>query len=548
MIKKILAGALMALMAISGFAADIVKGDNGLFGLMVTEKGQSKWIVKPKYVNMHRNSTDGSYFVYGNNRKWGLISANGTEIVPCKYNKIAEVNEVYQHSYNPNATKQYASFTLTRDYGPYIREYVEKKVNAWQKKNEFENSEEYMARVNEANRNEVIHQAVAEVCEECIMKIQDKKLDMSILDYDADHETYLVETPLGNLIVPVSRQNAQIFKQVFPQIATENTYDIVGGKVVVRSVVFSYNNKTLATFSDRERGLYSQADVSYEFEPIDIPVYAAKQTGYNIAGKKGNSDVDTNIPFFTGDKNDHTYALIIANERYNAEANVKFAHNDGNVFAEYVEKTLGVPKGNITVYRDASINQMRRGIDWLKDAGRAYNGDIKVILYYAGHGLPDEATKDAYLIPADGVGNSLKTLFPLKEFYKELGEIESEYTVLFLDACFTGSKRDDEMLSMARGVKLRHNEETPARNLIVFSAAQSGETAWGYDKKDHGMFTYFLLKKLQDSKGNVTLGDLADYITNQVKQCSFNENNRSQNPTVSASPDMLDEWQRLKLK
>lgn len=64
----------------------------------------------------------------------------------------------------------------------------------------------------------------------------------------------------------------------------------------------------------------------------------------------------------------------------------------------------------------------------------------------------------------------------------------------------------------------------------------------------HGMFTYFLLKKLQESKGNVTLGELSDYLTDEVGRNSFIKNNKMQTPTVNVASLLQDSWRGMKLK
>ena len=61
------------------------------------------------------------------------------------------------------------------------------------------------------------------------------------------------------------------------------------------------------------------------------------------------------------------------------------------------------------------------------------------------------------------------------------------------------------------------------------------------------MFTYFLLKKLQESKGDVTLGELGDYITNEVKRESLLNNNKIQTPAVIPATGMTG-WRGWKLK
>jgi hypothetical protein len=84
--------------------------------------------------------------------------------------------------------------------------------------------------------------------------------------------------------------------------------------------------------------------------------------------------------------------------------------------------------------------------------------------------------------------------------------------------------------------------------MIVLSAAQGDETAYPYKEKGHGLFTYFLLKKLQESKGNTTLGELADYITSEVGKTSIVINGKSQTPSASVSPSMIDSWRELEIK
>ena len=183
----------------------------------------------------------------------------------------------------------------------------------------------------------------------------------------------------------------------------------------------------------------------------------------------------------------------------------------------------------------------------IKEIASAFAGDIQVIFYYAGHGIPNEATKDAFLLPIDGDGMSTDACYSLKKLYGELGDLNARNTVVFLDACFSGSNRDGNMLASARGVALKPRKEAPKGNMIIFSAASDEETAFPYKEKGHGLFTYYLLKKLKESKGNVSLGELAEYIKTNVKQQSVVVNHKAQTPTVSAAPTMMETWQKLKL-
>ena len=54
--------------------------------------------------------------------------------------------------------------------------------------------------------------------------------------------------------------------------------------------------------------------------------------------------------------------------------------------------------------------------------------------------------------------------------------------------------------------------------MIIFSATNADETAHPYYDKSHGLFTYYLLKGLQESNGEATIGSLAEYIKDNVKK------------------------------
>lgn len=260
------------------------------------------------------------------------------------------------------------------------------------------------------------------------------------------------------------------------------------------------------------------------------------------------SDVDDNIPTITKVVNEKTFVLIIANENYQEVAKVPYTINDGEIFAEYCKKTLGIPDTNISFVKDATANNMKREVRWLTQVLEQYNGEAKAIVYYAGHGIPDESTKDAYLLPVDGYGDDPSTGYSLNDLYKNLNEVPSKSILVFLDACFSGANRDGGMLASARGVAIKAKPTAPVGNMVVFSAAQGDETAYPYKEKGHGLFTYYLLKKLQETKGDVTLGELNEYITDQVGKQSIVINRKSQTPTLTSSPVVGDAWRNWKLK
>lgn len=105
----------------------------------------------------------------------------------------------------------------------------------------------------------------------------------------------------------------------------------------------------------------------------------------------------------------------------------------------------------------------------------------------------------------------------------------------------------DGMLVAARGVAIKARSGMPQGNMVVFSAAQGDETAYPDYEEKHGMFTYYLLQKLQETEGNVTLQELGEYIIDNVRKKSV-INGKLQTPCVMASPTVGDAWKTCRLK
>lgn len=276
--------------------------------------------------------------------------------------------------------------------------------------------------------------------------------------------------------------------------------------------------------------------------------YTQKETKLSKFMKEHKGgDVDFDIPIADNVSN-HTFAVIISNEKYQMEKFVQYAENDGKAFAEYCKKTLGLPEKNVHFVTNATLNNIKHEIKWLQDVITVYNGDAKIIFYYAGHGIPDEQNKSAYLLPIDGYGSDVTTGYALEDLYKALGSLPSKSVTVFLDACFSGAKRDGEMLASARGVAIKVKQATPVGNIVVFSAAQGDETAYPYKEEEHGLFTYYLLKKLQETKGDVTLGELGDYIKTQVERQSIVINGKLQSPSIVSTATIANSWKKWTLK
>ena len=406
---------------------------------------------------------------------------------------------------------------------------------------------------------------------------------LTLSTYDADNQSYMISTgcSIGDILLPVPVAEAKKFKEKwndeFRRYAKLH-YVPSGDDMVLTSVTFEDAYGKTYTYDSNTKAQYAVTDINYNFKPVEIalsdeedvtytfdPVEVIKQSVVHtsapksVGGKKADvqrkkviagtlAEVDKNIPKNPANDSRNTFAVIIANEDYTQVQPVEFAANDGQTFAKYCTQTLGIPEKRVFTLINATYGEILDAMQKLKALGEAYNGDMNVIFYYAGHGIPDESTKDAYLLPVDANGRSSAACYSLKKLIEELGSLGARTTTVFIDACFSGAKRDKGMLISARGVAIKPRDFEPQGNVVVFSATQNDETAMPYRNKNHGLFTYYLLKKLQDSKGTTTVGELSDYVTDRVRKASVEVNGKAQTPTVRTPVALSDTWRTWQLK
>lgn len=250
----------------------------------------------------------------------------------------------------------------------------------------------------------------------------------------------------------------------------------------------------------------------------------------------------------------NVYALIIGNEDYksfqtglSSEQNVDFAISDAKLFKNICNNTLGVPIENIIYVENGSFVKMKQSINQIELICKNSVDKPTILFYYSGHGLPDEETKTPYLIPVDVSGSSMEFAISLPELYKSLTSYQSEKTIVFLDACFTGGARNSGLIA-SRGIRIVPKEESLKGNLVVFSSSSEKQSSKSYYDKRHGLFTYFLTQKLIESKGEVNLGELDEYLQRVVPIKSILINKTEQNPKTNISANILDEWKNWKIE
>ena len=459
---------------------------------------------------------------------------------------LSMTKEYPEFPYNSSPFARQNLRKIVKSFSYFAFDMVNSRMADWQKKKNYETAEQWRERVTSENREKKLNEVIANVRKNFIAAYTTNSLKGTLGVYDTDYGTYPVSIDgLGRIYAKVPAEDADLFKGYWNQIQLVPQYGVIDDQLALLSCEFKLGDKVYQSASS-----YSN-DGSNEFLANLPPLEFDLKGG--SAAKKANSQLevvdnalDINIPE-TNEENKKTFAVIIGNENYERVTKVQYALNDAKVFASYCRKTLGLPKDNIRIYRDATYGTMLSALDDIKSIASAFEGDLNVIFYYAGHGVPSESDKTAYLLPVDASGQHTEVCLSTKRLYDTLDGLHAKRVLVFMDACFSGAQRGEGMLASARGVALKVKQDAPKGNMVVFSAATGDETAYPYKEKGHGLFTYYLLKKLQDTKGDVTLGELSDYVNKEVRRQSVVINHKSQSPTVVPAAGMSD-WTSIKLK
>lgn len=459
---------------------------------------------------------------------------------------------------NPNQNPDPQPEPMPTDYAQYQKKYVEDNYVRWYRQTQFETDEEYKERVNDDNCkrkvNELNEEAEKKYIAQHVKKISHK--DLSLGQYDPNNQTYMIASDYGNMVikVPRAKKESEVFYSTWvgmqfkePVFYIDNNYKIRLSSLTFvtpagKSYQYNRSQKEIAYVPRVNSGDIVVPDIEPRPKPGPEP---EPQPDHDYA----SSDVDVNIPE-TKVINDKTFAVIISNENYRKVPKVPCAGHDGDVISQYCKKTLGIPENNIRRWKDATYADM---LDAIADISKIaevdmLKGELNVLFFYSGHGIPDEKTKNAYLLPTDADGKNKRVCYALDDLYAGLNNLNAKQVLVFLDACFSGGTRDNSLIFETRGISVKPKPAEAKGNMVVFSAASGDETAMAYKKQNHGLFTYFLLKKLQESEGNVTLKELGDYIVGNVALQSQLINKKSQTPTVRASISLGTDWEKQTLR
>jgi uncharacterized caspase-like protein len=82
--------------------------------------------------------------------------------------------------------------------------------------------------------------------------------------------------------------------------------------------------------------------------------------------------------------------------------------------------------------------------------------------------------------------------------------------------------------------------------IVAFSASSGNQSSNAYNDQKHGMFTYYLLKSLQESKGEINYKTFWESLKRTVSFESIRVNSKEQDPQLTIGKMLEKTWGDLK--
>jgi len=217
------------------------------------------------------------------------------------------------------------------------------------------------------------------------------------------------------------------------------------------------------------------------------------------------------------------YALFIGVQDYkDDELDLQFTSKDATDLSKVVEQSaielFGEERVHVSILISGVVNRDPSKYNIEKELHRIGNltkPEDVVLVFFAGHGVMDEKTKNKFEFLCSGSTSEVYegiSTEQLMEWMSPTGvnNMKAQKRVLVFDACNSG-KINEEILAYARdGEDIRKTSERMKQleelkdksGLFILSASASNQSAFELEQLSQGLLTYCLLKTLK--QGDVT--------------------------------------------
>lgn len=243
------------------------------------------------------------------------------------------------------------------------------------------------------------------------------------------------------------------------------------------------------------------------------------------------------------------WAVIVGVSKYqDNKMNLNYADNDAKMMYDFFKSPKGGRLDDEHVVLLSNEQATRANIlkEMKNKFSKAFDDDM-VILYIAGHGMPEATGNEVYFLCHDAQKNNLEgTAIAQSDIQKMFNSTRAKKKIWLADACHSGG------MGLGEGLRGAEDEQAYQVNKLLsaiavsnkgtalLTASSASETSreaskWG---GGHGVFTYFLEKGLQgeadqNKDGVINIRELYEYTYRNTAL----ETNGNQHPELKGSFD-----------
>lgn len=397
---------------------------------------------------------------------------------------IAERCTHYKYDSNPVKCKMLVyKFSGTPEQS--VSNYVAIKLKAWEKRGEFEKTEDFSKRVNEANRNKIVEKHTREA----IAWYAGRSFDWSntqLSKYNADRESFSLIIGSDTFSVKVSLDKAQEFKQNYENVQFENAqYILKDGRFYPEKIVMVAGLEEYTLNTSASKG---------EFVKTGTRKMAADEVYRGSGDPLKGLNVSTSSAGFKPGK---YFALIIGIDNYKGAWNpLNNAVRDAQAVELLLKNKYQIDHFKSLYDEQATRVNILNALEWLvEQVGENDN----VLIYYSGHGEFKKELNKGFWVPADAQTVSVAAFISNADLLVFMNGIRSKHTLLVSDACFSG----DIFRGNSAKIKMESPDKyyTETYSLRSRQAITSGglEPVMDGGRDGHSVFAYYLLQALRNN-------------------------------------------------
>lgn len=234
------------------------------------------------------------------------------------------------------------------------------------------------------------------------------------------------------------------------------------------------------------------------------------------------------------------WAVIVGVSKYqDHKMNLNYADSDARMMYEFFKSPKGgkLDDNHIVLLTNEQATRANILKEMKNRFSKAFDDDV-VILYIAGHGMPEPTGNEVYFLCHDAQKNNLEgTAIAQSDIQKMLAGTRAKKKIWFADACHSGG------MGVSEGLRGGEDEQAYQVNKLLsaitvankgtalLTASSASETSreaskWG---GGHGVFTYFLVQGLQgeadqNKDGIINIRELYEYTyRNTTSETSGNQ-------------------------